>query len=52
MSLEIYRYLAPVWVITISGFEHDCDAILVIWRRHVPQSTWCHFSFHWVYGHL
>jgi len=24
---------------TISGFERDCDAIFVVWRRHVPHDV-------------
>jgi len=54
LDVNIHSYLRPrkrvscLWkftdilfllVITISGFERDCDAILVIWRRHVPHDV-------------
>jgi len=39
-NLQIY-FLCEV--ISTSGFEHDRDAILVIWRRHVPHDVVSHF---------
>jgi len=39
-NLQIY-FLSEV--ITTSSFERDRDAILVIWRRHVPHDVVSHF---------
>jgi len=49
LSLEIYRYLFPVWSYNYFRFR------AWPWRYLsylTSCSTWCRFSFHWVYGHL